>query len=203
MWSADIQLMPLRGLRTYGELLIDDISFSSAYKPLQVGFQIGGHLTYPSVPLEALSFRAEYTRVFNYVYSVWYHHDYVYHDRALGYFLGPDSEDIFFRWSVDTSRSTGIWIDLERQRHGEGRLGSAWDEGRLDRPDDTYDKKSSTEFQGIVETTYRFAATGRLWLSDYGTAFLSCGYFRKENTDNVLGRTEDGLLLETRLSLSF
>ena len=202
MWSADVQVLPAAGFRTYAEVLIDDLSFSSEYKPLQAGFQLGGHLTHPVLPWKSYSLRAEYTRVYNYVYSVWYHHDYIFHNRALGYALGPDSEDVLLRLTVDPVRNLSFWLDIERQRHGEGRLGVAWDEGRLTRPSDSYEKKTSTSFEGTVETAYRTAVTGRMWLADRGTISLSCGYLHVENEENQAGQEHSSLLLEAELQVS-
>jgi len=202
MWSADFQWLVRDGIRTYGELLIDDLSFSSSYKPLQIGFQAGGQFTPPVVPFRGFSCGVEYTRVFNYTYSVWYHHDYEYHDRAIGYFLGPDSEDLSASIAWDPLMDLRLSLDFERRRHGEGYIGLAWDEGRLQNPQGDFEKKNGTRFMGTVEARSEITLAAHWWLQDLGTLSLACGYYSVRNKDNRPRLDEQGLLLEARLELS-
>ena len=73
---------------------------------------------------------AEYTRISNYTYSVYYQDvcqcDWEHLGEPLGYGLGPDVENLLLHaWTAPAlSWSASAWLDVTRK--GEGAIGKPW-----------------------------------------------------------------------------
>ena len=98
MWTADLTWRVAPGARVWGELVVDDISFASTWRPRSIGWQAGAHAR-RRLGAGAVAARAEYTRVHRFTYSVWHHHDFAFAGLPLGYALGPDVERLEARLS--------------------------------------------------------------------------------------------------------
>jgi hypothetical protein len=180
MNSGEFTLTIAPGLRWYGELLVDDLSFSSAFKPWQIGWQTGLHAAKAIDTDRILTIRGEYTRIYNFVYSVWHHHDFSLGGLPLGYPLGPDAEQAWGNvvldwraaWKFDLA---GSWV-----RKGEGRLGAPWLIGT--------GKVDNVPLSGTVERTWR----GVVGIEFGPSAGLSIegklGYTSVMNAEHVAGR---------------
>ena len=122
MWTADVTWRARPGARVYGEIAVDDISFSSEKRPLSIAWQTGFHAR-GRRGRGALSARGEYSRVYRYTYSVSHHHDFAFHGLPTGYPLGPLSgvveQDARIAASVDWSPAAGLALGLTA---GEARV---------------------------------------------------------------------------------
>jgi len=179
MASADFSLDLTRGLRWYGEFLLDDYSISSTFKPKQVGWQTGLHAARALDPHRIVSARTEYTRIYNFVYTVWHGHDFQLNGFPLGYVLGPDAEQAWAQLKLDWGVPWTATIEAARVRKGEGSIGNPWDpaSGKID----------NVPLSGVVErtwsTTAALAYRPQAGLSLEG----SLGYADVANAQHVTG----------------
>jgi hypothetical protein len=151
MWAIDASWVPRPGWRVWGEFLMDDYSFSSDYKPDMLGYQAGGEWRRELAGKSALGLSAEFSRVNNYVYSSWHHHDFAYNNLPTGYVLGPDVLLAAGEATLEWGANWEFRVRGERLKKGEGQLGDAWDPamGEVD----------ASAFQGVVEQETRFAGS--------------------------------------------
>jgi hypothetical protein len=195
MWAVDASWRPRDDLHAYGELLVDDLGTSASQVPTRIGYQLGAqHLS--RVARRELWLRFEWTRVWRYVYSVFYGADFVHQGVPLGYPLGPDCRHFMLTadWQVDPRWSIGGAV--ERQDRGENRIGDFWD------PDDPAQRDvDASEFQGVVERQWRFL--GRLGVrpNRHAWAWLELGYARATNAAHQAGIDADGLTGRVILAL--
>ena len=96
MISTDLYWNPTRGWSLYGEFMIDDILRDDGLfdltpeegVPVRLAYQFG--IRHVREGSRRLTLQAEYTRVYNYTYSVFYDRNFFHSDEPLGYPLGPD-----------------------------------------------------------------------------------------------------------------
>jgi hypothetical protein len=179
LWTADAVWRAVRGVRIYGELLIDDISFSSEYRPTEIGFQLGSHLSRLVRSMGAIGARLEYTRVYDFTYSTWHEHNFESDGFPLGYPLGPDVEAILANGSWDPGSDWSFGLGVTRVRKGEGRLGIAWI------PSDG--KVENVPLSGVVERTVRIEATSAYQSSRNLRVDLRLGWDDVENAGHTPG----------------
>lgn len=129
LWSCDFAWRFRPGWIAYGEILADDIATESSEMPTRGGFQIGTTWT-PQWQDWEWTLGAEFTKVSNYTYSVYYQDlcqcDWEHQGLPLGYAGGPDVENYLLRCAADPHPrwSAGSW--LRHTRQGEGALGKPW-----------------------------------------------------------------------------
>lgn len=123
MISFDLSAYPVKNLKTYFELLIDDFTLSEnwlRYFGNKFGFTIGSFWVEP-FGLNDVDFRVEYTRVEPYVYT---HYDsvnmYINYDKIIGYWAGPNSDDWFVEANYQISKDIRFRLTWERIRKGKG-----------------------------------------------------------------------------------
>ena len=123
--SGDLDILLLRDLEFYGELLMDDFypnyGLRSPFHWISKwGILLGFYYVDPfSIPDTDL--RIEYTFVNQYTYT----HDpmdttYTHYDAVIGHHIGADADDLFIdvrHWFTDKLRMA---IGYELERHGEG-----------------------------------------------------------------------------------
>ncbi|TMQ49571.1 MAG: capsule assembly Wzi family protein [Candidatus Eisenbacteria bacterium] len=179
MASADFSLDLTRGLRWYGEFLLDDYSISSTFKPKQIGWQTGFHAAREIDPRKILSARVEFTRIYDYVYTVWHGHDFELKGYPLGYVLGPDAEQAWGRVQLDWNVPWSASLEIARIRKGEGSIGNPWDpaSGKVD----------NVPLSGVVERTLS-ANAGLEYRPMAGLALEGAlGYSDMQNAEHVSG----------------
>lgn len=166
-----------------GELLVDDFSFSSDYKPDMIGYQAGIEVRRPVRPGRMLGFSAEFNRVNNYVYSHDTGEDFSFDGLPTGYLFGPDVEysagEVWYehdsRWEVG--------VRSEYFRKGEGHLGDAWSK--------SVGKVDAGVLSGVVEREVRVGGwltfTPARWLRIEGRA----GTSSIKNKDHVPSISND------------
>jgi Capsule assembly protein Wzi len=129
LWSIDGVLRFSDHGLVYAELLADDIATETAEMPTRGGIQTGLTLT-PNWLGWDWTIGAEYTRVSNFTYSVYYQDlclcNWEHQDKPLGFPYGPDVEMMLGRLAVSPDRFWTGRLWLRHQRKGGGNIGAAW-----------------------------------------------------------------------------
>jgi hypothetical protein len=129
LWSVDALWRPIAALMLYGEVLADDIATESSEMPTRGGYQLG--CTYaPRTAGCDWTFGAEYTRVSNYTYSVYYQNDCLcdwdHQTRPIGYGRGPDVKVLLLRATASMASRWQARGWLRWVEKGAGAIGSPW-----------------------------------------------------------------------------
>ena len=197
MWTVDVDWLPARRTRLYGELLIDDLSFSRDEKPTQIGYQLGLMRT-GLAGMDFLTLEAEFTKIHGYTYSQARRSagadtlelDFVRRGYSLGHPIGPDSEAYFFAARYDASASCKWELTVEVRRSGELDLGDGWIYG--DPVPGTFSLSGvvETKTRVMLEHTFRPGWWHGSWLTVGG------GLYRAANTQNREGEGKgwDGIM---------
>jgi hypothetical protein len=161
--STDLYWNASKRTAFYGEFMVDDIQRDQGLfdpkaesgVPVRIGYQLGA--LYVTESVRRLTLQAEYTRIYNYTYSVFYGRDFFHRDEPLGYVLGPDVSDF------------NLWVDFDLDmdwmlqgraffiRTGEGNNAGPWcpEELETDNPFGTecqsFGSASGNKFAGIIE----------------------------------------------------
>src|SRR5439155_16696946 len=150
LWAADVAWSFRPGWRVYGEVLMDDYSLSSDYKPDMLGYQAGADWRRTLKGRGAIGAAVEYSRVNNFTYSVWHRHDFSYNGFPTGYVLGPDVQALSGEATLEWGPNLEFRLRGDWRRKGEGRVGDAWLK--------TDGKVEASAFQGVVERETRVRA---------------------------------------------
>jgi len=179
LWAADLAWIVKPGARVYGEFLLDDFSFSSDYKPDMIGYQVGADWRRKLGGQVVAGAAVEYSRVHNYVYSVWHHHDFEFNGFATGYVLGPDVQALSGEATLEWGSDWEIQIRGEWRRKGQGQVGDAWEkaDGKVD----------ASAFQGVVERETRIGGAVVYTPARWFSAIASFGASGLKNRDHVSG----------------
>lgn len=195
--SVDLSWNVRPGYRLWGEFLVDDISFSSDYKPDMIGWQAGVEerwlLGGDGGLVRAATLSLEYNRVNNYTYSAWHGHHFEFEGFPLGFVYGPDVVQFAAEATYEHGANWELRLRGELRRKGEGFIGNAWarEMGKVD----------AGAISGIVERDARVAArltwTPSRMLRLEGTV----GYasFKNEDHRNVGVEDETPFRLAARL----
>jgi len=126
----DLTFFPLKNVRSYFELFIDDYNLSESmfdYYGNKFAFMFGGYWADP-FNLRNCDLHIEYTRVEPFVYT---HEDsiniYQNYDQSLGQWLGPNADDWYFETNFQYSRDLRFTLSFEHVRKGEGDITQPWD----------------------------------------------------------------------------
>ncbi len=195
MWSFDASFRPRPGLEGYAEVLIDDLGTSASQIPTRIGYQFGGRWLTDWAG-RRLWLSGEWTRIWRFVYSVFYGRDFVHDSAPLGYPLGPDSRHLMGAAELELSRQWALGGRVELQHRGEGRIGDFWDPA-----DPAMQGASPSRFAGVVERQWKALATARLYDSYPLQGILELGVARVQNAGHVRGKTETGILGRVSIAL--
>jgi hypothetical protein len=102
------------------------------------------------------TFNAEWTRVWRYVYSVFYDADFAHQGIPLGYPEGPDSRLIHVRGAVEVRPGIEVGAIGQRLDRGEDGLGVYWDPA-----DPAMAGADASAFGGTVEGQWRLLGSFR------------------------------------------
>jgi hypothetical protein len=194
MWDADLRYIPRPGVEIYGELLLDDLGTATSETPTRLGYQLGG-VWLGDFRGRALRARGEWTRVWRYVYAVFYGQDFIHEGTPLGYPHGPDSRVAHLAAGIEVRPGLELGLKGERIEHGEDGLGVAWD------PDDpTQAGADASAFGGTVERQWRLLGTTRYRLPPFlelelelGGAWVRNAAHGPEDVSGITGRAVLGL----------
>ena len=121
----DVEVLPVKDVRAYGSLLVDDLSFASLGKnniagnTNKFGWQGGAEWVAPfGVP--ALLLTAEYTRINPFVLTHWTNvNGFTHYSLSLGPSLPPNSDEWLVGADWDALRRLTVGARLRFQRSGE------------------------------------------------------------------------------------
>jgi hypothetical protein len=192
LWAADAAWRVRAGLRLYGEVAVDDISFSSEKRPRALAWLAGGHWRRAS-GRDAWTLRGEYARVYRFTYSVFHHHDFAFAGYPTGYPLGPDAERAAGRLEWRRGAAWTLGAEGSLTRKGEGALGDFYvpGSGAVD----------NLPLSGVVERDARGALS-----ADYSPApglslGVTAGHAAIDHRAHVRGAGASGLYGSTRATL--
>jgi len=193
LFSTDLYWNWAPGWAAYGEFLIDDIKTTESGVPTRLAYQFG--LTHVREGTHRLTLQAEYTRVYNYTYSVYYGRGFYFRGVALGYPRGADVGDLNLWADLDLDLDWTANLQFGFGEAGEGNRGGAWCPPDLEtnNPYDsdcqTYGDASGSSFAGIVQRTY-VAGAGATYAPRDNLRFqLGGGVSFLDNADHVSGRS--------------
>ena len=191
MYTADFSWTWRPGTRFYGELLVDDATRDNS-RPLAIGWQAGAHLR-RFMGRAAWSLRADYTRVYQYVYSTSNHLDFAFAGFPTGFPLGPDCDQFTSRldWRPSPEWNWGIeWLVV---RDGAQQIGDAWQPGDpvpanmvLSSP---WEREQRTTFTADWSPSPSVTLSGAVGFSK----ILSLGHVELNDSDGANGRLQAAL----------
>jgi len=177
----DFTLFPLKKIKAYFELFIDDYTLSESvfhYYGNKFAFLTGGHWVEP-FGLKNIALHLEFARVEPFVYT---HHDsinsYQNYDQSIGHWLGPNADDWFIEANYNPNRDLTLTLFLEQVRKGEGDITQGWNESFGEK------KRFLT---GTIEkrSIYSFKITDQI-LRDVFVSLTAC-WIKTKNLDRVAG----------------
>lgn len=122
-FGADIHAM--KDVRVYGQLHVDEIEFSSlsgSDNRNWIGYQLGVLLTDAFSRVPGLDLRGEYTRIdpraYRHRFAI---NDLESHGYPLGFWTGPNADNLFFSAEYFLNRALSLTAWFERTRKGELR----------------------------------------------------------------------------------
>lgn len=181
------------GWAGYGEILIDDIKTTESGVPTRIAYQLG--LVHVREGARRLTLQAEYSRVYNFVYSTFYGRGFYYRGTALGYPKGADVADLGFWADLDLDLDWTVGVQLAYTKIGEGNRGGAWCPPEL-APDNPYDAEcqafgeaSGREFAGVVQQDYSVGGGATFAPRDNLRFQVEGGVSFLDNADHVDGET--------------
>lgn len=185
LWSIDATLL-FKGLRFYGELLIDDYMYESTPAPNKLGFNIGMKFAYPS----GIGGFLDYTFIDKWVYT---HkkpqNSYTKEGMIIGDSLGPDADLLRLSLNYWILKNLYLITQVSYQRKGEGRVDEPYKGGDTNPPFPS----------GIVE--HKTLLEIKIHYEPYWRAFLEplIGWERIKNKGNIRGDNSEGFLAGIRL----
>src|SRR5712692_3917262 len=121
--AVDFDWLLQPGTKLYGVGFVNDMPERFAERLARIGVLAGVYLVDPFKDAET-SVRIEYSGVTNGTYSYGVPElAYAYRGRSLGYWLGPDGDDLYIELSRRLNASTDLRFSYAYTRHGQGRIG--------------------------------------------------------------------------------
>ncbi len=192
--DADLSWRVRPGTAIYGEIAVDDVKTSEP-GPTRLAYQAG--VLHTVNGSRELTLQAEYTRVYDYTYSVFYGQNFYHAGAPLGYPLGPDVADLEAWADLDWNLDWTFTLHGFHRRVGEGNDGRPWcpasQETDNPYPVDcaTFDPGASGRaFRGVVERRTGLEAGARYAPRDNLRLSVSAGAVRVAGARHVAGRDE-------------
>ncbi len=192
--SFDIVVYPIKHLKLYGSLLIDDIQIEKTgpgdLEPNEIAWLAGVNWSDP-FGFYGFDVFTEYVMVANRTYKTpFYWEIFTHRNKPLGHPLGSD----FDHWQMGCSKWFGsmFWFRVQYAltRFGEGNLFSPYDEPWMDY---TVDEGYSEPFPtGIVETSQELNISIKFYPSIHWGVEGEFMYQTLKNKDNIDGLSDDG-----------
>ncbi len=143
MMALDFKALPVKNLKLYGELLLDDVTSSKLgtdYFGNKWGILTGIFFA-DFLTLDNFDLRCEYVKLRPYVYS----HDnslsHTHYATSLGHAIGPNSDALITKLNYRFSRFLKCGLEYSKIRHGanDGQKNNGGDIDRYFRPQDSID----------------------------------------------------------------
>jgi hypothetical protein len=180
MVTLEAAFRPMPGLQLGATLLVDDTQHRPSVPGARLGYQANLLWTAAGGPRPG-TLRLEYTRIRNYVYSVFYGENFIHQGSSLGYPDGPDLARLAGRFTVDLSRDTRAWLAATYTARGEGSVGGFMDAEHADL------QPAPAELSGVVEKTLGLDAGARWFPRDNVQLEGSLGWRRARDAGHVPG----------------
>jgi hypothetical protein len=153
--SGDLDIILLKNLELYGELLIDDfLPFSYGLRSYKnwgskFGILFGSYYVDP-LGLEYTDLRVEYAFINQYTYT---HHRpanaYTNSDSIIGHHIGTDADDLWLNLKHWFTPNFTVALGYELERHGKGNVNTPHEGKKGARDDDEWEFLS-----GVTESTH-------------------------------------------------
>lgn len=127
MLGFDALIKPTNNLSFQGSLLIDDLEFSTLFKPEskeinKFAYQLGGYWS-DAFTIPNLEMKLEYTKIDPFVYSHTTNKStYANWGYSIGHALPPNSDEIALQLNYAASARLRFGLDLKFQRSGDGNI---------------------------------------------------------------------------------
>jgi hypothetical protein len=183
--GMDVSWRVAPGTRLYGEIAVDDLSAETSTNPDKIAWQVGWDGT-GMLRGQRLSWNAELTRVWRYVYTSFFGRVYEAQNRSIGYPSGPDARRVSVRLLWDPNADWQALARVTSTDQGENDLDEPYFPGTP--------KPDGSTFEGIVERS-REIELGLRWWPAGGIDVAVRGAWRTtDNAGHVSGaRTSDWL----------
>jgi hypothetical protein len=159
--AVDFDWLLQPGTKLYGVGFVNDMPERIAERLARIGVLAGVYLVNPFKDAET-SVRIEYSAVTNGTYSYGVPElAYAYRGRSLGYWLGPDGDDLYIELNRRLSPSTDLQFSYAYTRHGQGRIGQPapppadWFLSGIVEHRNTFGLQLQTVHSPSLETRYR------------------------------------------------
>ena len=123
MISLEAEVFPLKGLRLYGTVFLDELVFSQLFKDfwankyaLQAGFQWSPRSIPADLVVEATAVHP-WTYTHRFVFGTYTHHG-----RELGFYAGPNSQLITAKLNYDLSRKSRLTLSYNTLLEGSDSI---------------------------------------------------------------------------------
>jgi hypothetical protein len=187
--SFDGQIRPMKGVRLWGELMVDDFQPSLGFwhPGTKFGILAGMQIAPPLIPGTDLTLEYAFVNQFAYTSTsvetlpskAYTHAGYV-----LGHGLGTDSDGLWVRFRYFLNDLISAHIAYRLERHGEGKV---------DRPFDPRQDKRWDFLSGVVETRNEISAGASYDMIGRCSAEIEGSYSWRRNVDNVRDKEERGV----------
>ena len=164
------------GTRVYGELAVDDLHAKTADNPDKIAWQFGWDGAGMIGP-QRLTWGAEMTRVWRFVYTSYFGRTYEAQGMPIGFPTGPDSRRVRVHLDWDPNADWQLSARAASTDHGEGTLQDAYVPGTP--------SVSASQFLGIVEHTRESELGLRWWPAGGVDLAATVGYRWIENVAHV------------------
>ena len=186
--SGDLDLLMLRNLELYSELMIDDFVPTRGLRSVKnwgskFGVLLGGYYVEPFF-LKNTALRIEYTFVNQYAYT----HDppitsYTHLDSVIGHRIGTDADDLYLdvkHWLTD---KLSFSLSYELERHGEGDVKKLHPK---DAPNDEYWEflSGTTESTSSLSLSISYTSPAKYF------ANIEYTYSRIKNAEHQRGKNQ-------------
>jgi hypothetical protein len=181
--SGDLDLVPLRNLELYGEVMIDDyrpFSYSPKNWGNKFGVLFGGYWVDP-FQIPDTDLRLEYAFVNQYAYT---HSNkinaYTHFDSPIGHQIGTDADDLWLNLKHWFTPNFTVSLSYELERHGEGNVNKPHPSGAPD--DDEWEFLS-----GVTESTHSICLGASYNMIGKYSVALEYTHYWMENVENQAG----------------
>jgi hypothetical protein len=192
MWSADFTWRWRPGVRLYGEVAVDDISFSSEKRPRALAWQAGVDARRVRGG-NAWTLRGEYSRVYQYTYSSYHGQHFEFAGSPTGFPLGTDVDRLNGRLEWQRGPALRLGLEGAYTRKGESEIGDYYVPGS--------GAVNNLVLTGVLDADARGGTTID-WSPAPGLSLgVTGGWASIKGPNHVFGATADGAYGQTRGTL--
>ena len=181
--GLDLKCTAIKNFKIYGELLIDDImttKLGTNWYGNKLGYSLGAFWVDP-FKINNTDIRIEYTRIRPYVYSHADDINYTHYQSTLGYWSGPNSENLYIELNYRFSKRLLTTLFFQFNRHGANTVDKNVG-GDIENPSGLEDNLYIDFLDGILEKSASFGL-------DFGYEIFENCYFRfgyrRHNSNNI------------------